>query len=113
MAAAGDGTLGGIKAAIQLELLNRTDLTTEIAFAIQNAIVHYQKDKFWFTEEQDTAYTVPLQSSLGLPSDHGWVEGLTVIYSTNGYPVRMERRDWKTMLELYVNQSTLTGPPTD
>jgi len=104
-------TYGDLQSAIARELFNRTDLTTEIQAAIQSAIAHYQKHEFYFSEEQDTATTVNGQSSLGLPSDHGWVEGLTIIYST--YPIPMLRRDWLTMQQLYVNSSVLTGPPTD
>lgn len=104
-------TLADLKNATIRELFNRSDLTTEISAAINSAISHYQKQKFWFTEEQDTASTVQNQASLALPSDFGYIDGITIIYST--YPVRMERRDWKTMQEFYVNTTILVGPPTD
>lgn len=104
-------TLADLKSAIQRELYNRTDLTTEISAAINAAIAHYQREKFYFTEEQATATTVKDQASLGLPSDLNLIDGITITYST--YPVPMVRRDWLTMQQLFVNTTILTGPPTD
>ena len=104
-------TYSDLQSAIVRELSNRSDLTTEIQAAIYSAISHYQKHKFWFSEETETAATVNGQASLALPSDLGWVDGITIIYST--YPIRMERRDWKTMQDLLVNTTILLGQPTD
>lgn len=104
-------TLADLQSAIQRELLNRTDLTTEISAAINSAISHYAKQKFWFSEKDTTLTTVNATASLALPSDFGFVDGLTIIYST--YPIRMERRDWKTMQDLIVNTTALVGQPTD
>lgn len=105
------GTYGDLKAAIVRELFNRTDLTAEIQAAIQAAISHYQKDKFFFSENQQNMATVNLQPNYGLPSDFGFIDGMTIIYST--YPIRLERRDWKTMQDLMVNTTFLVGQPTE
>lgn len=100
-----------LKAAVVRELENRGDLSTQIAAACQSAISHYAKHKFWFTEEQTTAFTVNLQPSLALPTDHGWIDGFTITYTT--YPIRLERRPWREMQELIFNTTQLVGQPTD
>ena len=106
-------SLSDLKNAIIRELNNRTDLTTEIAAAINSAIVYYQRKKFWFSEESVTSATVANQSYITVPSDFGYIDGVTVIYSSGGYPVPIIKRDWLSMQELYVNSNTILGPPTD
>src|SRR5262252_5810481 len=104
-------TLADLKSACVRELWNRTDLATEILASINSAVGHYQKEKFWFTEEQTVATTVANQASLGLPSDHGYIDGITIVYST--YPIPLIRRDWEWMLDAMVNTTFLIGLPTD
>lgn len=105
------GTLLDLKAACKRELFNRTNLDTEIAAAIQAACTHYQKHEFYFSEGWETGSTVANQPNMGLPADLGWIDGITIVYSN--YPVPMIRRDWQTMQDLYVNQQSLKGQPTD
>ena len=106
-------SLSDLKNAIIRELNNRTDLTTEIAAAINSAIVHYQRKKFWFSEESVSTATVANQAYITVPSDFGYIDGVTVIYSSGSYPTPIIKRDWLTMQELYVNSNTILGPPTD
>lgn len=99
--------------AISRELLNRSDLTTEIQASIQSAIYHYQKDKFWFSEEDDTAQTVAGQPSLGLPDDFGYVDGMTILFSAGTLPIRMRRVDWSVMQDCGANSTVSPGMPTE
>lgn len=106
-------TLADLQAACIRELYNRTDLTTELAAAINSAISHYQKQKFWFSEETETAVTVANTSNLALPSDFGWVDGLTILNSAGTLPIRMGRIDWSVMQDYGANSTLSLGLPTE
>lgn len=106
-------TYQNLQDAIVRELLNRSDLTTEIQAAIQSAIYHYQKFKFWFSEETDTALTVNGQPSLAVPTDFGYVDGLTILFSSGTLPIRMQRVDWSVMQDYGANSTVSPGLPTE
>lgn len=112
-AATNADTLGVMQTAIASELQNRTDLTDEISGAINSAIAYYQKHKFWFSEEVETASTIAGQAALALPSDLGWVDGLTVLTAPGTLPLRLTRRDWREMIEMGANSTLGPAQPTD
>jgi len=49
-------TLGALKEAIAFDL-DRTDLTTQIAAAVDQAIRHWRAHPFWWLERRDTLFT--------------------------------------------------------
>jgi hypothetical protein len=98
--------------AVQRDLYGRTDLTTQIQNKILSAISHYEKEKWWFKEDQDTSLvTVNGQPYLDVPSDFEFDDGFTITYSN--YPLPMVKRDWETMLRFLISTTTLKGQPTD
>lgn len=106
-------TLLDLKSAIKRELRNRTDIDTQIAASINSAIYHYQKDKFWFTEETSTKTTTASTATVALPTDFGFLDGITILFSTGTLPVRLTKRDLTTLLDMGGNSTTYTGLPTD
>lgn len=60
------GTLGDLKSRIALELA-RTDLSAQIANAVNDAIKHYSAERFWFNQSRNLMFsTVPSQQAYGV-----------------------------------------------
>ncbi len=77
----------------------RTDIDTQINKAINRAIVHYEKERFWFQETTGTLATVSGTQSYGtadgLPSDIKEIDAAKItIAATNKYVLTPRNYRW-------------------
>jgi hypothetical protein len=100
---------GTMQSRIADELI-RSDLTTQIARAIQSAIRHYSRERFYFNEAQWTSPTVASQRMYAVPSDLVDVDMIKI--RVQGFDYELLRRDWN-YLENVDTSPTYTGQPTD
>jgi hypothetical protein len=81
--------------------LDRSDLTTQINRAINRAITHYEKERFWFNEKTGTFSTVANQSSYGsadsIPTDMAEIDYMEVTVTSTDKP---EIKGGKTFSEI-------------
>lgn len=79
------GTLAELKARIQVELWNRTDLDDQIALAIERAIEAYADTRFWFNTNRLTAPTVAANAYLTLPTGLRVVDAAYITVGGSSY----------------------------
>ena len=91
--------------------LHEADLTDEAEAAIRSAIIHYENERFWKTENSAVTTTVAGQETYPLPDDAQQLDSLTVIVSNDEYP--LIRRSWEWMVEKRRNAATFQGYPKD
>lgn len=94
---------------IEDELI-RSDLTTQVKKAVQSAIRHYSRERFYFNEGQWTASTVASQKMYAVPT--GLIEADMMKITVNGFEYELLKRDWN-YLENVDTSPTYTGQPTD
>lgn len=99
---------GTLKSTIASEM-SRSDLTTLIPLAIQEAIAHYSGHMFWFNQERATASTVASQEYYDLPLDFRKMHWLYVLSSDGSSSSEIEQVSMPTIEERY--SSTLEGEP--
>lgn len=78
------GTYLDLKTRIAAEIL-RTDQTTNIANAINQAIEFYAPRRFWFNEQRQTGVCVPSNEYVAFPSGLRVIDALYVTVSGVGY----------------------------
>ena len=106
--------LGTMKTRIANELA-RSDLTTEIGQAIQSAIEHHERRRFYFNETI-ASVTASIGQEWYASADAAWIasavdiDSLRVTINSRPYPVNK-----RTMAELEIvsGGSTISGDPTD
>lgn len=106
-------TLTIMKARISDELA-RSDLTTQIAYAITDAIERYQGDRFWFNESRDVTFNTVASQEYYTSSDNANIPNIYAIdYAaiTVGTNVHMLRREVPEMIENWSDNGTQTGEP--
>lgn len=78
--------------------LDRSDLSTQIDKAINRAIIHYQKEPFWFKETTGTFTTVAGTKAYGtadgLPSDIGEIDYVEIVVSGSDYQLTKKDITW-------------------
>ncbi len=94
--------------------LDRSDLTTQITKAINRAIEHYEKERFFFNESSGTFPTVADQESYGsadsVPTDIVAIDVLTITESSsNIYP--LDKFPFQTLRYLNTSGTTAPGVP--
>lgn len=110
------GTLGDMKARIAQELA-RSDLTTQIANAINDAILIYQKDRFRFNESipdaPRTFNTVAGQPyyTISAQTDIPTVLKLDYVLMNVGNTVFQLKREDPVVVKLYNQLNTMRGQP--
>lgn len=80
-------TYGTMKSRIATEM-SRSDLTTVIPYAIQDAIRFYQGTKFWFNEDGATTPTVAAQADYALPTDFIELDYASLTVNGATYPLK-------------------------
>lgn len=107
-------TLAIMKARIADEIA-RSDLTTQIAYAIDDAIEAYQQCRFFFNETREVTFTTVAnqefygktdQAELGNLVD---IDYMTIYYGDQSYEVVQERPN---IVEWSSTNGTSTGQPT-
>jgi hypothetical protein len=111
------GTLGYMKDRIANEL-GRDDLTSQIAAAINDAIIEYQKERFRFSESRDTTFNTVIGQDIYTSADssvissHFYMDYMVIF--VGDVPTEMTRR---TPLEIEMLQeataSNAMGTPED
>lgn len=105
------GTLADLKSRIALELA-RTDLSNQIANAIDDAIKYYGRERFWFNQSRNITFTtVAAQQSYGA-ADQALIPSLIkiddIFFSTEKYPLD---RYSPTDFEFLTGGTTANGKP--
>lgn len=110
-------TYATMRTRIQDELVNEGALTAaQVNNAIQSAIAHYQRERFYFNESRaQTFSTVASQEFYG-SSDNTNIPNLSKIdrltITVNGSRYELVERSWDWIDEMSVT-TTSTGQPTD
>jgi hypothetical protein len=96
------------------DMLNRSDMTTEIASAINRAIAHYGRERFWFNEATGSFSTTSGTRAYGsgtLPSYVQEVDTVELATSSDRWP--LVRRGYPYLIEVSGNGTSHTGQPMD
>jgi hypothetical protein len=101
-------TYGDLQAELADEL-NRSDLTSQIAKSIQEAIRQLERNRFYFNEQIATTETVIGQDYYPMPDDFLYDDVLSITFNNSTVP--MQRRT-KAFMEDYYD-ATDTGVPRD
>jgi hypothetical protein len=96
--------------------IKRSDLATQIGVAINRAIIHYAKERFFFNESSGTFSTVAGQESYGsadsIPSTIAEIDEVTLTQtSTNIYP--LIKTSFGSIRGLNAGGTTSTGVPVN
>ncbi len=78
-------TFQNVQDRINLDYLNRTDLTNETQRAIIRAINHYQYERFWFNQTATAIACSTAVNTVVLPADFIALDMVTVKSSSAGY----------------------------
>lgn len=90
--------------------LDRTDLNSQIDRELRKAVKHYEKQRWWFNEQQATASTSSSQAAYGLPSDLLVLDDLEITISTRRF--RMVEIQWGKYLDEY-RYGGVVGQPSE
>lgn len=101
---------GTMQSRIADELM-RTDLTEQIKRAIQSAIKHYERERFWFNETSATAETVAGESGLKLAVPGSAVEFDQMTVTFGGVPEKLERVAWSDFVRYGATDTSHQGVP--
>lgn len=106
-------TLAIMKARVADELA-RSDLTSQIAYAITDAIERYQQDRFWFNESRDVTFPTVASQEYYTSSDNANIPNLYAIdyvVTTVGSNVHELKQLDPGEIELLSDNGTQTGEP--
>lgn len=104
---------GTMKTRIASEM-ERSDLTSFIPNAIQDAIKTHETKRFWFNESRDLTFSTVAGQRIYTSADASWIASIIEIdalYVTVGGQNRCLRRRDATEIELSADNSALTGEP--
>jgi hypothetical protein len=94
--------------------LGRTDLTSQIKEAINRAIKHYEKERFYFNETTNTLTTLANQQAYGtadgLPSTIKEIDVIKLTLSATNKP-ELEKRSYHYIQSMDI--ANLSSQPTD
>lgn len=106
-------TLAQMRSRIADDLNKGTTLNTQIDKAINRAIEHYEKQRFWFNETLGTFATIANQSAYGtadgIPSDIAEIDYLEIT-STSTYKLELKRKGFPYVINTIGNGGTSTYP---
>ena len=90
--------------------IDRTDLNAQIDRELRRAVMHYEKQRWWFNEQQATASTSSSQAAYGLPADLLVLDDLEITISNRRF--RMNEIQWGRYLDEY-RYNNVVGQPGD
>lgn len=107
-------TLAVMKARIAQELGDRTDLTSEIASAITDAVTEYAPKRFYFNESRSVTFSTVAAQEFYTSADNANIPNLyridLVSVDVGGQVQQIDRASNK-VLELWSDGATQTGDP--
>lgn len=99
-----------LKSRVADELWARSDLTSQIASAIQRAIEYHADERFWFNEGSQTANTTSGNQYVTIPTG---LRSLDVVMATvGGNKYELCKREFDE-LEIWYGASDTSGQPMD
>lgn len=90
--------------------LDRTDMNTQVDRELRRAVMHYEKQRWWFNEQQATASTSSSQAAYGLPADLLVLDDLEI--TINSRRLHMNEIQWGRYLDEY-RYNNVVGQPSD
>jgi hypothetical protein len=108
-------TLAVMKSRIASEL-DRTDISSQIASAILDAIAEHERERFWFNESRDLTFTTVASQRIYTTSDASWIPDVIQIddlFATVGGQNRRLIRGDASTLELLSDNSGSSGAPSE
>lgn len=96
--------------------IRRTDLSSEIAQEVQDAIKFYEAERFWFNEDRTHIFTTSASQEFYGVADQSFIPNIihfdqaVITISGNRYP--MNKRDWDYLEHIAMNPFT-NGQPQD
>lgn len=103
-------TYGQVQDRINSDYLNRTDLSAETQRAVQAAIRHYERRRFWFNESSTALATVSSQSHIARPVAFFEIDTVRFFYDTSA-SYELAQVDMDTLLKMRAGAQTF-GDPT-
>ena len=91
------------------DYLSRTDLTTLIQTAIQRAIKYYERQVFWFNEQDDSIVTVSGTKNYTLSATVGYTQINQVILNYHGQKYELDEMNSEDLQSQDIG--TITGQP--
>lgn len=94
---------------------SRSDLTSQIAYAITDAIERYQSERFWFNESRDVTFSTVASQEYYTSSDNAMIPDLYFIdyaVMTVGGAISILSRYTPELMERLSDNGTQTGEPT-
>jgi hypothetical protein len=106
-------TLSTMKSRLADELA-RSDLTSQIADAINDAIAEHERERFWFNESRDKTFSTVADQRVYTASDASWISQIIEIddlfVTVSGQNRRMCKED-PSHMELLSDSSGSSGAP--
>lgn len=90
--------------------LDRSDLSQQIDRELRRAVMHYERQRWWFNEQQATASTSSSQEAYGLPADLLILDDLEITINSRRH--RMNEIQWSRYLDEY-RYNNVVGQPYD
>lgn len=96
--------------------IRRSDLTSEIAQEVQDAIKFYEAERFWFNEDRTHIFTTSASQEFYGSADQAFIPNIihfdqaVITIAGNRYP--LNKRDWDYMEHIAMNPFT-NGQPQD
>ena len=100
---------GTMQARISNEIA-RPDLVARLPATILSAIRFYEGERFWFKEDEATAFTIANQANYALPADFVEPDILTLTEESEQFRYTLKRRPWPWMRGNNVNTATTSRP---
>lgn len=91
--------------------LDRTDMGTQIDRELRQAVKHYEKQRWWFNEQQATSATVANQANYSIPADLLVLDSLEITISSRR--IKLNEILWGRYLEEYRYSTTTPSVPSD
>lgn len=85
---------------------NRSDLSATIQLAIKRAVLHYEREQFWFTETDDKFIGVSGTSAYTLSATNGYAQINQVLVNYNGSRYEVNRTNMEQLNALSIVASS-------
>jgi len=95
------------------DMLNRSDMTTQIATAINRAIAHYGRERFWFNEQTGSFSTTANTRAYGSGTIPSYIQEIELVeLATSSDRWTLRQTTYNDLISAS-GDATTTGEPTD